>query len=198
MATRPSTSSFIAPAVDVKDWGHTSQFSRPYRVCVIAFLSPLRGLLISHLPPTACAPSAGSPEAKRVTRLVSVTTDGMRNTVHGSGQAVGCILSPLRGWYCVVSSTFPDPIELRHRLLPDGVWSFNNGPGVETPGYFREAPPALALRGAGTAGSSAVRLAALGGTGEGARPHMSNRSHIQLACPHLPLRLLGFALQGAL
>src|ERR1022692_4702574 len=40
-----------------------------FRVCVIAFLSPLRGLLISHLPPTACA--------------------------------VGCILSPLRGWYCV-------------------------------------------------------------------------------------------------
>src|ERR1035437_8224856 len=54
---------------------------------VVASLSPLRGLPISH-----CAPTAG---------------------------AVGCILSPLRGLQRVVSSTFPDAMELRHRLLRD-------------------------------------------------------------------------------
>ena len=30
-----------------------------------------------------------SPEAKRASRLVSVNTDGLQNTVHGSGQARG-------------------------------------------------------------------------------------------------------------
>ena len=51
--------------------------SRGLRVreyCTAAFLPPLRGLLTGHRVPTACAPSASS------------------------GQAVGCILSPLRGW----------------------------------------------------------------------------------------------------
>src|SRR2546427_223149 len=42
-------------------------------VCVVASLSPLWGLFSFHFLPTACAPSAGS------------------------GQAVGCILTPLRG-----------------------------------------------------------------------------------------------------
>jgi len=42
-------------------------------VCVVASLSPLLGLFSFHFLPTACAPSAGS------------------------GQAVGWILTPLRG-----------------------------------------------------------------------------------------------------
>jgi len=38
---------------------------------------------------TGANPSTSSPEAKRVTRLVSVATDGLQNTVPGSGQALG-------------------------------------------------------------------------------------------------------------